>query len=114
MPSHIVKLRDKYFEYSTIVDAPISEGATLAKFKAYYRRKYGAEGMRTLPERLARVEAKGTSSMGDESAEDTLSGNRAGPNETELTLDELYRTYCLDDALAQAASAQEADHEQLD
>jgi hypothetical protein len=29
------------------------------------------------------------------SAKDILEGNRAGPNEDELTIDEIYKAYCL-------------------
>ena len=62
---YIIKLStprgDRYLEWSTIVDAPVTYGMPLDEFTAYYRDQYGAEGMRALPERMARVEAKGTS-----------------------------------------------------
>lgn len=95
MPRYIVKLKNHYLEYSTIVDAPVTWGMPLEEFKKYYQQEYGLDGMRSLPERLERVEAKGTSSQLDDSAEDCLSCNRAGPDETELTVDEIYQAYCL-------------------
>ena len=94
MPSFIVKLHDHYFEYSTIVDAPVTFGMLLPDFEAYYRERYGSEGMAELPERMARVEHSGTSALGDMSSEKLMSGNKAGSNEANLTLDELYRAYC--------------------
>lgn len=91
----IVKLRDFYFTYSSIADAPIEYGKNLDAFKADYRFQYGEEGMRQLEARLARVEKYGSSSIDRESAEDVLSGNRAGPDEDELTIEEIYKAFCL-------------------
>lgn len=90
MPRYIVKLKDLYFEYSTIVDAPVSYGLSLDEFKEYYAWEHGQDGMIGLQRRLDRVEKFGSSSAFGESAEEVLEGNRAGPNETELTIDEIY------------------------
>jgi len=95
MPKFIVKLEGYYFEYSTIVDAPVTFGMSLDEFKEYYQVEYGRQGMNGLPERLERVEAKGSSAIDREDATDTLSGNRAGPNESELTVEQIYQAYCL-------------------
>lgn len=93
MPNHIVRLEDRYFEYSTVVDAPVSHPMTREEFRAYYYSPESAHRWRPpdeeLDERLARVDAKGTSSMHDASAEDTIRCNRAGPNEDELTIEQL-------------------------
>jgi len=91
----IVKLHDYYFEYSTVVDAPVTFGMSLDEFKEYYQYRYGTVGMSDLPDRLERVEAKGTSCYNDDDAADTLSCNRAGPNESELTVEQIYQAYCL-------------------
>lgn len=105
MPRHIVKLVDKqankdyYLEWSTIVDAPVSYGMGLTEFREYYKQKYGTEGLAALPDRLKRVEEKGTSATYDKSVEDTIDGNRAGPDETELTYDELVRYICLQEEM---------------
>jgi hypothetical protein len=76
MPKYIVKVSGKYLEYSTIVDAFVSTPMTLEEFKEFYIENYGRHGMESLEDRLERVEAKGTSCFMDDSAEDTLSGNR--------------------------------------
>ncbi len=94
MPRYIVKLEDRYFEWSTVVDAPVTYPMTLEQFEAYYREEYGRVGMEQLPERLERVERQGTSARGYETpgrscVEGLLACNRAGPRETCLTLDEL-------------------------
>ena len=68
----------RYLEWSTIVDAPVTYGMTLAEFRRHYRREYGASGMRELPERLAFVE-----------------NNRAGAGETCLTLAQIVDHYCV-------------------
>jgi hypothetical protein len=95
VPHYIVKLTDAdgdwYFEYSTIVDAPVTHALSRTEFEAYYLRQYGEQGMRNLPDRLTRVEARGTSAHSDTSAEDTLAVNRAGPDETHLEPPELLR-----------------------
>lgn len=95
MERTIIKLNNYYFEFSSVVDAPVTFGMTLDEFRQYYRSGYGANGMRDLEERLKRVEAKGTSSYLDESAESQLSFNRAGPDEAQLTIDEIFDAYCL-------------------
>jgi hypothetical protein len=95
MPHFIVKIKDKYIEWSTIVDAPISHGMSLGEFKKYYQNEYGNRGIQTLQDRLDRVEEKGTSEIDADCLEDTVSFNRAGLQETELTVDEIYRVYCL-------------------
>lgn len=94
MPRYIVKLDGKYLEWSTVVDAPVTEGKTLEEFKADYQLRYGINSMKELGGRLARVEAKGTSSQIDDSIDELILGNRAGENETELSKDELIKQYC--------------------
>ena len=84
MSHSICKLDGMYFEWSTIVDAPVTYGLSLKEFKTYYRKEYGREGMRNLDARLKRVEIHGTSSLeGD--VDDVIAINRAGPDECELT-----------------------------
>lgn len=90
----IVKIKDHYLEWSTIVDAPVTFGMSLAELEEHIRYEYGRSGLRDLPERLARVEQYGTSFIGT-SVEDVLRGNRAGPDEQALTADEIYQAYCL-------------------
>jgi hypothetical protein len=99
MPRYIVKLtdahnRDYYLIWSTIVDAPVTRGMTREGLEAYYLRKHGDAGMRDFEFRMERVDLKGTSSMFDADAEATVSGNRAGPNESCLTVAEIIAKYC--------------------
>jgi hypothetical protein len=79
MPTYIVKLSkdgvDRYFEWSTVVDAPTTYGMALDEFREYYREHYGESGMEQLPGRLARVEKTGCSAYHD-SVESLLQGNR--------------------------------------
>ena len=93
MPRYIIKIKDRYFEYSTVVDAPVTYGMTLDEFKKYYTEEYGRSSEVNLKQRLERVESKGTSSYMDESVEATISGNVAGENGKSLTVDEIYEKY---------------------
>lgn len=94
MGKYIVKMTDKkdrpwYFFWSSIVDSPVSIAMTLDELKEHYQQEYGRQGMSELDRRLERVEKKGTSAHGDESAEDTIVPcNRAGKNETRLTAEQ--------------------------
>jgi len=94
MPKGLIKIKDLYLEWSTIVDAPVSFGMTLIELKEYIKDRYGQEGLLELPTRLERLEDKGTSFLDDVSAEDTVAGNRSGEGEACLTLDEIYDRYC--------------------
>ena len=95
MPKFIVKLQEHYMEYGTVVDAPTTFGMLRSDFEDYYRKQYGESGMRELPARLARVNAKGTSAHDDKSAHDTMRLNRAGPDECRLTVKQIYESHCL-------------------
>lgn len=93
MGHSIIKIKDKYLIWSTVVDAPITYGMTLGELKDYIRAKYGEEGLRQLPPRLVRVEETDTSSLGF-SLSKLISCNRAGEGETHLPLAKLYKEYC--------------------
>lgn len=101
MPSYILKLRDEkhgrdyYLEWSTIVDAPVTDGMTREEFMEYYKNRYGTAAMeREFGERMARVDATGTSSRIDSSAADVWKHNRAGQEETSLDLEGILDRYC--------------------
>lgn len=75
----IVKLVDKkdnnreyYLDWSTIVDAPVTYGLSRKEFDAYYRDEYGRMGMPEYETRMARVDAKGTSSALHASAQEVI------------------------------------------
>lgn len=95
MPRFIVKFKDKYMIFSTIVDAPVTYGMTIGELEDYVRMTHGQSGLDDLPKRLERVERYGSSSMGKRSAEDVMGFNRAGPNEDCLTMEEIYQAYVL-------------------
>jgi hypothetical protein len=91
----IIKIKDYYLEYSSIVDAPITFGMTRKEFEQYYRDEYGRNGHLDFESRMRRVDKTGTSSYRELSPEDVIMCNRAGPNECELTIDEIFIAYCL-------------------
>lgn len=99
MGQFIVKLKEHYLIWSSIVDAPISNGMNLKQLKRWIRREYGQRGIDELPARLERVEQKGTSAMGDDSAVSTIWLNRAGPEESRLMIEGIYRHYCLGESV---------------
>ncbi len=109
MGTFIVKLHDYYFEWSTIVDAPVTFGMTPDEFTEYYREEYGKKGMQELPARLERVEKHRTSSYDSETPEDIFLCNRAGPNESKLSAAEIYKAYCLRVPIRKGWVAPEAD-----
>lgn len=98
MPRYIVKLTEEdkswYMEWSTVVDAPVTYGMSLENFKQYYKEMYGLSSLPELEQRLERCEAKGTSSMIDDDADEVISFNRAGKNETILTKQQIIDCYC--------------------
>lgn len=94
MPKYIVKLGNKYFEYSTICDAPITFGMSRDEMRSHLLVRYGTCDADETERRLERCDTKGTSSFCDSSAEDALSCNRAGPSESELTVEQIRLAYC--------------------
>lgn len=95
MPTYIARFPNGLFlEWSTIVDAPISNLMTEEDFVRYYRRRYGEQEMSGLEERMERVRLKGVSSMLHGSLKDLVTGyNRAGPDESYLSIDEIMEFY---------------------
>lgn len=98
MPRYICKFIDGdksyYLEWSTIVDAPVTSGMSLEEFRGYFRDEYGRKSMADLEDRLKRVEEKGTSSIMHDSVDDVIALNRAGKEETRLTLEQIIEGYC--------------------
>ena len=98
MGRNIIKLpcdgADYYLEWSSVVDAPVTDGMLLEEFEAYYCCRYGHSSMDGLVERLARVNETGTSDMvSREDVTTWLVVNRAGDNERRLTVDEIVDKY---------------------
>lgn len=95
MGRYIIKIEDKYLEWSTVVDAPVTWGVDRKDFEKWYLREYGESCRDEFDRRMIRVEEKGTSSFMHDSLDEVLKGNRAGPGETSLSKDEIYQEYCL-------------------
>ena len=102
MPTYIIKLTDEntqkdyYLEWSTIVDAPVTSGMALDKFKKNYKRRYGLNGVSTLDARLERVEKNGTSGYSPfANLNDLIKGNHAGDDGKELSKIEIIEKYCI-------------------
>lgn len=96
MGKAIIKIKDKYFEWSTIVDAPVTYGMSKSQLESYIKEQYGLNGTSNLEERLQRVEDKGHSFLGNYgelTLEDIIACNRAGEKETELTAEQIYDKY---------------------
>ena len=87
--------KDYYMEWSTIVDAPVTNGMSLSEFKDYYELEYGKSSMAELEERLKRVKVNGSSGH---PPYDKIDGffeyNRAGLNETQLNKEDILNKYC--------------------
>jgi len=89
----IIKIKDKYFVWSTIVDAPVTYGMDKEGLKNFIKLEYGNKGLRELPKRLERVEEKGVSWMDKTDLESTIDFNRAGENEECISKEEIYERY---------------------
>lgn len=115
MPRYIVRLDGeqgpRYLEWSTIVDAPVTFGMSADEFAEHYRSEYGSDGMRRFPERIQRVIETGISARDGTTVEDLIADNRAGPEEAELSVEELYRAYGLGLSIRDGWKVEEANDE---
>lgn len=109
----ILKLsEDKYVEWSSVVDAPSTSIMTKKEVEEYIQAIHSREeqiAYEKNPEilemkkkivatkvqrRMDRVEMNGTSSaISGDTMENTLSGNRAGPKESTISLDKIIELY---------------------
>lgn len=78
-----------FFEWSTVVDAPVTKGMKREEFEEYYLDSYGKSSYIDMTQRLSRAENNGTSSMIGHTLEELIECNRAGPQETRLTFDQI-------------------------
>ena len=97
MPNYIIKIEERYLEWSTISDAPNSWAMPLDLFKRWYAVEHGLEAMPRLEARIKRVNYDGCSAY-DYSLEDILRHNRAGPDETHLPAREILRRFASQEA----------------
>ncbi len=93
MARYLIKLDKWYFEWSTVVDAPITYRMTLKQLIKYIKDEYGRTGLEELPSRLKRVEKQGISFLANVSVDEFIEFNRAGKNETSITKEEIIKLY---------------------
>ena len=96
MPRSIVHHDGWFFEWSTIVDAPVTIGMRRQEFKAYFLERFGQAAMLDLPRRLDRAVEFGTDLDTPTSARDLLAFNRAGRDETDLPFEDVIRLVCIE------------------
>lgn len=96
----IVKLGEYYLEWSSMVDAPVTMGVTREQYITEYLAAFGDHVKDELLARLAVADEHGTSitrwggKARHVSVEELIIGNRAGPNEQELTFEQIVEQYC--------------------
>ncbi len=90
MGRFICELGGLYFEWSNVVDAPVTVGMDLDEFIKYYKETYGTSSMDEFYKRLRRVEQKGTSAIYSD-LDELIQHNRAGKNESRLSKYEIYK-----------------------
>jgi hypothetical protein len=95
MPKFVVKLKDKYLEWSTVVAAPVTRGMTREQMARYLMQRETELAERSVEEVLKRADEYGTSRFPwEEGIRAALVCNRAGDGEVEITQDEIYEKYC--------------------
>lgn len=95
----IIKIKDYYLIWSSVVDAPVSFGMNRADLEAWLKEEYGRAGFPGWLQLIPVADERGTSFYERDSVEDTIDGNRAGPMGACLTLDEIYTAYCLQEPI---------------
>ena len=93
MGSYIAHHDGRFLQWSTVTDAPDTFGMPRAEFEAWYREEYGRRGSVDLAVRLERAVNFGTSDPFGGDLAGLASGNRAGPDEVELSLEDVIRFY---------------------
>ena len=87
----------RFFEWSTVVDAPITFGVDLETFTDYYKTRYGElDFEHEWPRRLERTLAKGCSAHNYKSLRELISFNRAGFQGACLTFEQIIQIYCVE------------------
>ena len=88
MGQSIVKIKDKYLVWSSVVDAPITYGMTRAAVLAWLRDEHGRSSFDYWQRAVAETDADPA-----EKIKDAIIGNRAGKNEQPINADGVYRRY---------------------
>lgn len=94
MPRYIAKLADnKYVEWSTIVDAPVTYILTRDQMLAHLDEQDGKRSFDENRQRLERCDKNGTSCQFPMNMKDLIRYNRAGEDEKEISLKEILERY---------------------
>lgn len=94
MPQLILHKDGAYNLYTTVADGACYESAlTLEQLEEVIRLDHGEYGVLGLPVRLERAHRTGCSALDGQTLEDCIECNRAGPNETHLTVAEFVERY---------------------
>lgn len=90
MPRFLIKLaEDEYVVWSTVVDAPITWVGTMDDMRSFYKEEYGNSGLRNLEADLELIKEEDWLRR----LERVSNYNRAGPNETQISTDEIRKRF---------------------
>lgn len=89
----LAKIGNKYCDWSTICDAPLTDLMTREELALYVSDTYGSQGAQDFDQRMARVEEYGTSGHSRTTMASLLAFNRAGPNESHLATVEQFEQH---------------------
>lgn len=87
MGHRLVMIKGMYLEWSTITDSPYTYLMNEEKLREYWELEYGKSSLLDLQKKIDRCKED------QEYTLDTIYFNRAGDNETRLTIDEIYEKY---------------------
>lgn len=96
MARAIIKIKDKYFIWSTMTDSPIIYGATEEQILNFFIKEAVEEARIAFDNQMKRVKEIGHGYRGfimNESVEKIVSCNKLGENGTSLSVDEIYEIY---------------------
>ncbi len=87
---------ERYLIWSTVVDAPITFGLPLDEFEDYIRETQDQEDARYFRDvLLPRLEHNTTTSQMEPTVEELVTFNRAGIDQTTLTLEQIVDFFCI-------------------
>lgn len=94
MPRYILHRNDLFLEWSTVVDSPVSAALERDAFVAHMRATYPPAQNADLERRMERALATGVSVVNPPlTLEDVIAHNKAGVDEGELTVDQIFDLY---------------------
>lgn len=94
MPRCIVKIdENKYIEWTTVCDAPTTFIMNRDEMLSYLNAQDSERSFDENRKRLDRADLHGTSFHAPTSLKQIISGNRAGKDEKEITIDQIIEKY---------------------